>query len=136
MKRAVLVSLLLMGVSNFSFALLAGAGHSNAGLAGAILFENVASGVGGVVVVAYFSALCDLRFTASQYALISAAASIVGRILTGTVAGSLVEELGYVSFYGLTTIAAVPGIVLFWLMMRAGLVDASIGTAGVETARR
>jgi MFS transporter, PAT family, beta-lactamase induction signal transducer AmpG len=136
MKRAVLVSLVLMGISNFSFALLAGAGHSNAGLAGAVLFENVASGVGGVVVVAYFSALCDLRFTASQYALISAAASIVGRILTGTIAGSLVEELGYVSFYGLTTIAAVPGIVLFWLMVRAGLVDSSIGTAGVETARR
>eukprot|EP01031_Cornospumella_fuschlensis_P020529 gene20529-25172_t len=57
-------SLILMAVSNFSFALLAMAGHSNWGLAGAIGFENIASGIGGVVVVAYFSALCDLRFTA------------------------------------------------------------------------
>jgi PAT family beta-lactamase induction signal transducer AmpG len=81
-------------------------------------------------VVAYFSALTDLRFTASQYALISAAASIVGRVLTGTTAGALVEGLGYVNFYLLTTLAAVPGILLFWLMMRAGLIDASIGTAG------
>jgi PAT family beta-lactamase induction signal transducer AmpG len=39
-----------------------------------------------------------------------------------------------VSFYLLTTLAAVPGIVLFWLMMRAGLVDASMGTAGIEPA--
>jgi PAT family beta-lactamase induction signal transducer AmpG len=134
LKRSVLVSLVLMGVSNFSFALLARAGHSNWGMAGAIGFENIASGIGGVTVVAYFSALTDLRFTAAQYALISAAASVVGRFLTGTSAGALLERMGYVNFYLLTTLAAAPGIVLFWLMMRAGLVDASMGTAGLETA--
>ena len=130
MKRSVLLSLVLMAVSNFSFALLAQAGHSNWGMAGAIGFENFASGIGGVTVVAYFSALTDLRFTASQYALISAAASIVGRFLTGTTAGALIEAMGYVNFYLLTTLAAVPGILLFWLMMRSGLIDSSIGSAG------
>ena len=130
MKRSVLISLILMAVSNFSFALLAASGHSNVGMAGAIGFENMASGIGGVCVVAYFSALCDLRFTAAQYALISAAASIVGRFLTGTSAGALIDALGYVTFYILTTVAALPGIVLFWIMMRTGLVDSSIGSAG------
>ena len=134
MKRSVLVSLILMGVSNFSFAALASAGHSNWGMAGAIGFENFASGIGGVTVIAYFSALCDLRFTAAQYALISAAASIVGRFLTGTSAGALIERFGYVDFYLLTTALAVPGILLFWLMMRAGLIDASVGTAGTVEA--
>ena len=95
MKRSVLISLILMGVSNASFALLAVAGHTNSGLAGAMGFENFASGIGGVRVVAYFSALTDLRFTAAQYALISAAASVVGRLLTGTTAGALVEAMGY-----------------------------------------
>jgi PAT family beta-lactamase induction signal transducer AmpG len=132
MKRSVLISLVLMGVTNFSFALLAQVGHTNWGLAAAIGFENFASGIGGVTVVAYFSALTDLRFTAAQYALISAAASIFGRILTGTTAGGLVESMGYVNYYLLTTLAAVPGILLFWLMMRNGLIDASIGTAGKE----
>jgi PAT family beta-lactamase induction signal transducer AmpG len=132
MKRSVLISLILMGVSNFSFALLAASGHSNFGMVGAIGFENMASGIGGVCVVAYFSALCDLRFTAAQYALISAAASIVGRFLTGTTAGALIDAMGYVNFYLLTTAAAVPGIVLFWIMMRAGLIDQSIGSAGTE----
>lgn len=130
LKRSVLIALILMAVSNLSFAALAAAGHSNLGMAGAIGFENVASGYGGVVVVAYFSALCDLRFTASQYALISAGASIVGRFLTGTTAGSLIEAFGYVNFYLFTTVVAVPGIVLFWWMMRTGLVDAAMGTAG------
>jgi PAT family beta-lactamase induction signal transducer AmpG len=132
MKRSVLISLVLMAVSNFSFALLAQAGHSNYGMAGAIGFENIASGIGGVCVVAYFSALCDLRFTASQYALISAAASIVGRFLTGTTAGALIDAIGYTNFYLMTTLAAVPGILLFWLMMRMELVDVSMGTAGIE----
>ena len=134
LKRSVLVSLVLMGVSNLSFAALAAAGHSNLGMAGAIGFENIASGYGGVVVVAYFSALCDLRFTAAQYALISAGASVVGRFLTGTTAGAFIESLGYVNFYLLTTLAAIPGIVLFWWMSRAGLIDASMGTAGEETS--
>ncbi|HEX8668496.1 MAG TPA: MFS transporter [Allosphingosinicella sp.] len=132
MKRSVLISLILMGVSNASYALLAAAGHTNLGLAGTQGFENFASGIGGVTVVAYFSALCDLRFTAAQYALISAAASIVGRFLTGTTAGALVERIGFVQFYILTTVVALPGIILFWVMMRAGLIDASVGTAGTE----
>lgn len=130
LKRSVLIALVLMAISNLSFAGLAAAGHSNIGMAGAIGFENFASGYGGVVVVAYFSALCDLRFTAAQYALISAGASIVGRVLTGTTAGSLIEAMGYVNFYLVTTVLALPGIVLFWWMMRTGLVDAAMGTAG------
>jgi MFS transporter, PAT family, beta-lactamase induction signal transducer AmpG len=133
MKRAVLVSLVLMAVSNFSFAALAAAGHSNLGMAGAIGFENFASGIGGVTVVAYLSALCNLRFTATQYALLSALASIAGRFLTGTTAGALIEAMGYVSFYLLTTAIAVPGVLLFWFMIRSGLADLSIGSAGKET---
>jgi len=130
MKRSVLLALVLMAVSNLSFAGLAAAGHSNWGMAGAIGFENIASGIGGVVVIAYFSALCDLRFTAAQFALISAAASVVGRVATGTTAGALIERLGYVDFYLLTTLLALPGILLFWWMARSGLVDRSIGSAG------
>ncbi|OYW21286.1 MAG: MFS transporter [Sphingomonas sp. 12-62-6] len=108
MKQSVLWSLILMAVSNASFAVLAGAGHSNWGLAAAIGFEN------------------------SQYALISAASSIVGRLLTATTAGAMVESFGYVTFYWITTIVALPGVFLFWWMIRTGLVDQAIGDAGTE----
>ena len=123
MKRAVWISLWLMALSNLSFAALAFAGKSNWAMAGAIGFENVTSGFGGVAVVAYFSALCDLRYTAAQFALLSAAGSVVGRLLTGATAGALIEWLGYVSFYLLTTVIALPGILLFWLLMRYGFVE-------------
>jgi PAT family beta-lactamase induction signal transducer AmpG len=134
MKRSVFVSLVLMCISNLSFAGLAAAGHSNLAMAGSIGFENVASGIGGVTVVAYFSALCDLRYTASQYALLSAAGSVIGRVLTGATAGALIEQLGYVGFYLFTTVIAVPGIVVFWLLIRWDLVGADDNATAREAS--
>jgi PAT family beta-lactamase induction signal transducer AmpG len=135
MKRSVLLSLVLMAVSNLSFAGLALAGHSNLGMAAAVGFENLASGIGGVTVVAYLSALCNLRFTATQYALLSALASIAGRALTGTTVGAMIDAMGYVNFYLLTTLVALPGVFLFWFMIRSGLADFSIGSAGTEPGK-
>ena len=130
MKRSVLVALVLMAVSNLSFAWLAATGHSNALLGFTIGFENVSSGIGGVVVVAYLSALCNLAFTATQFALLSAAASVVGRLITGTTAGALIEAFGYVDFYLFSTVVALPGVLLYLFMLRAGLIEQSIGDAG------
>ena len=132
MKRSVLISLILMAVSNLSFAGLAAIGHSMPMLAFTIGFENFASGIGGVVVVAYLSALCNLRYTATQFALLSAAAAIVGRFLTGTTAGALIEGMGYVNFFLLTTLIALPGVLLYAYMLKVGLIDESLGNAGVK----
>lgn len=118
MMKAVWLSLILMAISNLGFALLAMAGPSTLVLAAVIGFENFASGIGGVAVVAYLSWLCDLRFTATQFALLSAMASILGRFVQGTLAGALIERLGYVPFYLLTALLALPGIALFWLLLR------------------
>jgi len=136
LKHSVLLALVLMCVSNFSFAWLAAVGHSNPGLAAAMTFENVASGFGGVVVIAYFSALCNLRYTAAQYAMISAAMSVLGRLFTGTQAGALIETMGFVNFYVLTGIVALPGILLFWYMMKRGFVESALGTAGTSNGRQ
>ncbi|MEY2883293.1 MAG: hypothetical protein RL490_1017 [Pseudomonadota bacterium] len=123
MNRSVLLSLILMAISNLGFAGLALAGHSNAGMALAIGFENFSSGFGGVAVGAYFAALCDQRFTATQFALISAAASVLGRLFSAGSAGALIEAMGFVNFYVLTTVLALPGVALFAYMLRRGLVD-------------
>ena len=132
LKRSVLWSLWGMTLPNLGFAILAAYGHTNWGLAAAMSFENVTSGIAGVTLVAYFSALCDLRFTAAQYALISAAASIVGRFVTGGSAGALIEAMGYVDFYILTAVLTLPGVAIFWWMAHTGLVDRSIGSAGID----
>lgn len=118
MMKAVMLGLILMAISNLSFAWLASIGPLNWALAATVGFENFASGVGGVAVVAYLSWLCDLRFTATQFALLSAMASILGRFVSGTSAGALIEALGFFQYYLLTTVLALPGIALFWLLMR------------------
>jgi PAT family beta-lactamase induction signal transducer AmpG len=132
MKRSVMVSLILMGVSNASFALLAAAGKSNLGLAGVMLFENIASGIGGrggdrLFLGAYGPALHRLAICAHLGGG-ERRRAVADRHhgWRGGRSGGLCELLW------LTTAAAVPGILLFWLMMRAGLIDASIGTAGKE----
>lgn len=130
MKRSVLLSLVLMAISNIAFVALASAGHSNWGMAGAIGFENFASGIGGVTVIAFFSALCDTRFTATQYALISAAASVLGRTISGLSAGALIERLGYANYYWLTVVIAFPGVALFWWMARTGMIDRAVTRGG------
>ncbi len=132
MKRSVFISLVLMMVSNLSFAGMAAVGHTNAGMAAAMGFENFASGIGGVCVGAYLAALCNLSFTATQFAMLSAAASILGRFLSGTSAGKAIEGIGYVNYYVLTTVLALPGVILFAWMMKSGLVDRSMGDAGTR----
>jgi MFS transporter, PAT family, beta-lactamase induction signal transducer AmpG len=132
LKSSVLISLILMCVSNFSFAILANLGHSLPMLWVTFGFENFASGIGGVTVVAFLSAVCNLNFTATQFAMLSAASAIVGRFLTGSMAGRLIDAIGYFDFYLLTTALAVPGILLFWFMMRTGLVDSAISAASTK----
>jgi PAT family beta-lactamase induction signal transducer AmpG len=139
MKRCVFLSLWLMALTNLGFAWLAEIGRSNLAMACTIGFENFASGFGGVAVVAYFSALCDLRYTAAQFALLTAAASVIGRTLTGATAGTLIEAMGFTNFYFLTTLIAMPGVVLFWIMMRAGFADtpadATRGSSELQSER-
>lgn len=118
---------LLQAVSNLSFAWLAWAGKSYALLVFTIGFENLASGMGTAAFVAFAMALCNHSYSATQYALLSALASL-GRILFGPVAGSLVQGLGWDGFFILTFVAALPGLALVWLM-RANI-------AAVESSSR
>ena len=122
MKRAVLLGLVLIACSNLSFSVLAAYGHTTTGLAAAIGFENFAGSIGDVAIVAYLSALCNLRFTATQFALLSALRAILGRFVSGTTAGALIERVGYIDFYLLTAAITLPGIGLYLYMLRRGLV--------------
>jgi len=113
--RAMFVFGVLQAISNLSFAWLAWAGKSYPLLVFAVGFENLASGMGTAAFVAFAMALCNHSFSATQYALLSAIASL-GRILFGPMAGQMVESLGWGGFFVLTFFAALPGLALVWLM--------------------
>lgn len=115
LMRALLVFGVLQAVSNLSFAWLALAGKNYALLVFTVGFENLASGMGTAAFVAFAMALCNHSYSATQYALLSALASL-GRILFGPLAGNMVQGLGWEGFFLLTFIAALPGLVLVWVM--------------------
>ena len=92
----------------------------------------VAAGLAGGATASLLVTLGGDRLGRRRTLLVLALASIAGRFLTGTTAGSLIQDMGYFNFYLLTTIIAMPGVILFWYMIRSGLADVSIGSAGKE----
>lgn len=105
----------LQAISNLSFMFLAWAGKSYPWLVFAVGFENLASGMGTAAFVALAMSLCNVAFSATQYALLSALASL-GRVLFGPVAGELVAAFGWANFFFITFVAALPGLWLLWLL--------------------
>lgn len=113
-------------VSNLLFVWQARVGRELAALMLTIGVENLAGGLGSVIFVAYLSGLCRNRaYTATQYALLSALAAI-GRTLLATSGGWFAEELGWVSFFLLTTAAALPGLGLLWWLTRRGAIVGAV----------
>jgi PAT family beta-lactamase induction signal transducer AmpG len=80
--------------------------------------ENITGGMGTVAFVALLMALCNQRFTATHYALLSAF-SAVGRIYVSPLSGVLAESIGWPRFYLFSLAAAVPGIFMVWWLRKA-----------------
>jgi PAT family beta-lactamase induction signal transducer AmpG len=115
--RALLLFGILQAVTNLGFMILAAAGKSYPMLYAVIGAENLCGGMGTAAYVALLMALCDRRFSATQYALLSAL-SAVGRVYVGPAAGYLVGSLGWQAFFFCTFLIALPGIVMLHFMRR------------------
>ena len=111
MGRALFVSGMLMMLSNATFAILAAKGHSNTWLFIAVATEQVTSGIGLTVFATYLSGLANLAYTATQFALLSSFA-VVGRTWLSTPSGYVADTFGWVGFWIVTMIVALPGLVL------------------------
>ncbi len=107
----------LQAVSNLSFMLLAWIGKSYGMLVFAVAFENFSGGMGTAAFVSLLMAMCNHRYTATQYALLSSLAAL-GRIFIGPTSGFLVEAVGWASFFFITTLTALPGLGLLWWLRR------------------
>jgi PAT family beta-lactamase induction signal transducer AmpG len=68
--------------------------------------------------VAFQMALCQQRFTATQYALLSAFGA-VGRVWVGPMAGVLAESIGWPTFFIVSTWLALPALLMLWWLRSA-----------------
>ncbi|MGE0644593.1 MAG: MFS transporter [Nitrospira sp.] len=116
--RSLLIFGVLQAVSNLGFVVLSVTGKSSAMLAAAVVIENVTGGMGTAAFVALVMSLCDPRYTATQFALLSSLEAL-GRVFAGRPSADLVEMVGWTQFFVLTVVVALPGLWAVWRIRRS-----------------
>ncbi len=116
--RSLLFAGVLQAVSNLVFVYQAWAGHDLGALTLTVAAENLATGMGTTAFVAYLSSLCNQAYTATQYALLTSVMGAARTVLSAS-AGWFADQMDWISFFVLTTVAALPGLaILIWLIRR------------------
>lgn len=121
------IAAVIQMLSNLMFSWLAWMGPDVSALTLTIIVENFTSNAANVIFVAYLSALCGARaHTATQFALLSAIAA-VGRTVLAASGGYVAEATGWIWFFVVTALAAIPSIILLWWLQRRGHFDTLAG---------
>ncbi len=115
--RSLLVFGFLQMSSNLLFAALAVVGKSHVLLIISIFGDYFCGGVATTAFVAFLMSLCHQRYSATQYALFSAIASI-GRIVCGPLAASMVSAMGWMEFFIVSFLIGLPSLWLLVLLKR------------------
>jgi PAT family beta-lactamase induction signal transducer AmpG len=110
-NRSLWVFGILQAVSNFGYYALALAGREYPMLVAAILVENFCMGMVSAGFVAFMMSMCSPRFSATQFALLSSLTGI-GRDVIASGGGAVAESTGWATFFLLTIVAAIPGLLL------------------------
>jgi MFS transporter, PAT family, beta-lactamase induction signal transducer AmpG len=117
-RLGLLRSMLIFGVSqavtNLLYCALAAAGKSYPLMVTAVVIEHVAGAMGNIALVALIMALCDVRYSAFQYALLSAIA-LLPRYGLGYPAGWVADHGGWYVYYVVSFAVALPGLCVVWL---------------------
>lgn len=135
MGRALLISGLMMMFSNTMFMILAATGNNYWMMVASIVVENTTSGIGLTVFATYLSGLSNIAYTATQFALLSSLAG-VGRTFMAGPAGWIAERVGWVGFWGFTIVAAVPGMMILWILWRKGFVGDAVRQSATLDERK
>jgi len=121
MRWGMFRSLLIFGIgqslSNLLYTVLALSGKKVWLMALATTIDTGVGGMGQAAFVGFLMSLCSSSFSATQYALLSAMASIP-RVTTGAIAGTLVSHIGWPKFFVVTCLTAVPGLILLVILRR------------------
>ena len=115
--RSLLLFGLLQAVSNLSFMFLAWVGKQYGALAASVIVENVTGGMGTAAFVALVMSLCDHRYTATQFALLSSLEAL-GRVFSGRPSAEAVSLVGWSWFFFISFLMALPGCWLVWQYRR------------------
>jgi len=117
LRRAMMLFAIVQALTNLGYLLLYALGKNYAVMVGAVALDALASGMGNIASVALMMAMCDKRFSAFQYALLSMMA-LLPRYTLGWPAGYIADHAGWGGYYWTSFALAIPGIVLVWIMRK------------------
>lgn len=113
--RALWMLGLVQAASNLGYYAAAALPTSHTLAYGAVIIEEFTGGMGTAAFLAFLMSICDKKFAASQYALLSAGFGL-GRTIVGFRSGDFAERLGYESYFLLTFALAFPAfLLLHWV---------------------
>jgi PAT family beta-lactamase induction signal transducer AmpG len=104
---------LFQAVTPLSFAILVATGPNVLALAFVVAVETLSLGMGASALTAFMLRLCNRKFSATQYALLTSFMGIPRTVIPAS-AGFIVDYLGWVYFYVLCVVLAVPGLILVY----------------------
>ncbi len=102
---------LLQGITNLMFVAQSYAGHNIYLLTVTISLDNISAGMGTTALVAYLSSLCNIAYTATQYALLSSLMSFARDLFAAT-SGFLADHVSWDIFFFITALMVIPGLIL------------------------
>lgn len=111
--RALLIFGSLQACGTLGYVYLAIIGHNLHALILVISADNFFVGLESAAFVAFLMGLCNHRYTAMQFALLSAIAT-VGRIFAGPIGALIVDYSNWVYFYLMSFLIAIPALILLW----------------------
>ena len=101
----------LQGITNLMFVAQSYAGHNIYLLTVTISLDNISAGMGTTALVAYLSSLCNIAYTATQYALLSSLMSFARDVFAAT-SGFLADRVSWDIFFFITALMVIPGLIL------------------------
>ena len=101
----------LQGITNLMFVAQSYAGHNIYLLTVTISLDNISAGMGTTALVAYLSSLCNIAYTATQYALLSSLMSFARDVFAAT-SGFLADRVSWDIFFFITALMIIPGLIL------------------------
>ena len=110
---------LVQALSSLGYAAVASIPASKVLIITAALFENFAHGLGTAAFLAFLMSVCERRYAATQFAVLSALLAL-SRTLAGGASGVLAERMGYADYFFLTFVLAIPAFALLPWIKRAG----------------
>lgn len=117
LPKALMLFGVLQGVTNLVYIGQAYAGDNVYTLSLTICMDNLAAGMGTTALVAYMASLCNVAYSATQYALLSSLMSLPRDIFAST-SGILADHVSWPLFFLIASLMVLPGLFLLAYMIK------------------